>query len=54
MRAMIAIVGLLVLAGCAAEAPIDEQPTMYADMANRRRQARCAGRGDDDFAVPAE
>ena len=33
MRAMIAIVGLLVLAGCAAEAPIEE-PTMYADMAN--------------------
>ena len=33
MRAMIAIMGLLVLAGCAAEAPIEE-PTMYADMAN--------------------
>ena len=33
MRSMIAIMGLLVLAGCAAEAPIAE-PTMYADMAN--------------------
>jgi uncharacterized protein YkwD len=33
MRAVVAIIGLLVLAGCAAEAPIEE-PTMYADMAN--------------------
>ena len=33
MRATIAIIGLLVLGGCAAEAPV-EQPTMYADMAN--------------------
>ena len=33
MRAMIAIIGLLALGGCAAEAPIEE-PTMYVDMAN--------------------
>ena len=33
MRAIFAIIGLLALGGCAAEAPI-EQPTMYADMAN--------------------
>ena len=33
MRAMIAIIALLALGGCAGEAPIDE-PTMYADMAN--------------------
>jgi uncharacterized protein YkwD len=33
IRAVAAILGLLALAGCAAEAPI-EQPTMYLDMAN--------------------
>ncbi|WP_291687017.1 CAP domain-containing protein [Bradyrhizobium sp.] len=33
MRAMIAIIALLALGGCAGEAPIEE-PTMYADMAN--------------------
>ena len=33
MRAMVAIIGLLALGGCAAEAPI-EQPTMYLSMAN--------------------
>jgi len=32
MRAVIAILGLLALAGCAAEAPIQD-PTMYANMA---------------------
>ena len=33
MRAVVAIIGLLALCGCAGEAPIEE-PTMYADMAN--------------------
>ena len=33
MRAIIAIVALLALGGCAGEAPIEE-PTMYADMAS--------------------
>ena len=33
MRPLAAIIGLLALAGCAAEAPI-EQPSMYLDMAN--------------------
>ncbi len=33
MRAAVAIIGLLALGGCAAEAPI-EQPTMYLNMAN--------------------
>ena len=32
MRAVVAIIGLLALGGCAAEAPI-EQPTMYINMA---------------------
>ncbi|HXD51154.1 MAG TPA: hypothetical protein VN689_04635, partial [Burkholderiales bacterium] len=33
MRAAVAIIGLLALCGCAAEAPI-EQPSMYLSMAN--------------------
>ena len=33
-RAMIAILGLLALGGCAADAPLTEQPTMYLSMAN--------------------
>jgi hypothetical protein len=33
MRAAVAIIGLLALDGCAAEAPV-EQPTMYLSMAN--------------------
>jgi len=33
MRAIIAIIALLALGGCAGEAPIEE-PTMYADMAS--------------------
>src|ERR1700674_2721857 len=33
MRAMIAILGLLALGGCAAEVPV-EQPSMYLDMAD--------------------
>jgi uncharacterized protein YkwD len=33
MRAAVAIIGLLALGGCAAEAPI-EQPSMYLSMAN--------------------
>ena len=33
MRAVVAIIGLLALAGCAAEAPI-EQPSMYLNMAD--------------------
>ena len=33
MRAAVAIVGLLALGGCAAEAPV-EQPAMYLSMAN--------------------
>jgi len=33
MRAMIAIIALLALGGCAGEAPVEE-PTMYANMAN--------------------
>src|SRR6202045_469397 len=33
MRAVFAIIGLLALAGCAAEAPI-EQPAMYVNMAD--------------------
>ena len=32
-RALIAIIGLLLLAGCAADAKIPEQPTMYVSMA---------------------
>ena len=34
MRAVVAIIALLALAGCAAEAPVPEQPTMYLSMAN--------------------
>jgi len=34
MRAVVAIVGLLALGGCAADAPVVEQPTMYLSMAN--------------------
>ncbi len=34
MRVAVAILGLLVLGGCAAEAPVVEQPTMYLSMAN--------------------
>jgi hypothetical protein len=33
-RAIIAILGFLALGGCAAEAPMVEQPTMYLSMAN--------------------
>jgi len=33
MRAVVAIIGLLALCGCATEAPV-EQPTMYLSMAN--------------------
>jgi uncharacterized protein YkwD len=33
MRAVVAILGLLALSGCAAEAPL-EQPSMYVSMAN--------------------
>jgi hypothetical protein len=33
MRAAVAIIGLLALAGCAAEAPV-EQPSMYLNMAD--------------------
>jgi uncharacterized protein YkwD len=33
MRAVVAIIGLLALSGCAAEAPIEE-PAMYLNMAN--------------------
>jgi uncharacterized protein YkwD len=33
-RAMIAMVGLLVLGGCAADAPSTEQPSMYLSMAD--------------------
>ena len=32
-RAILAIIAVLALAGCAAEAPV-EQPAMYVDMAN--------------------
>jgi hypothetical protein len=34
MRAVVAIIGLLALAGCAGDAPVIEQPTMYTSMAN--------------------
>jgi uncharacterized protein YkwD len=34
MRAVVAIIVLLALGGCAAEAPVPEQPTMYLSMAN--------------------
>ena len=34
IRAMIAMIGLLALGGCAADAPSTEQPTMYLSMAN--------------------
>ena len=34
IRAMIAMIGLLALGGCAAEAPSTEQPTMYLSMAD--------------------
>ena len=34
MRAAVVMAGLLVLGGCAAEAPVAEQPTMYLSMAN--------------------
>jgi uncharacterized protein YkwD len=33
-RAIIAIIGLLALVGCAGEAPLPEQPTMYLSMAD--------------------
>jgi uncharacterized protein YkwD len=33
-RAIIAIIGLFALAGCAGEAPLPEQPTMYLSMAD--------------------
>src|SRR3954471_20503498 len=34
MRAGLASIGLLALAGCAADAPMPSQPTMYLSMAN--------------------
>ena len=34
MRAAVAIIGLLALGGCASEAPIPEQPSMYLSMAS--------------------
>ena len=34
MRAAVAIIVLLALGGCAADAPVIEQPTMYLSMAN--------------------
>jgi uncharacterized protein YkwD len=34
MRAAVAIIGLLALGGCAADAPMPEQPSMYLSMAN--------------------
>jgi uncharacterized protein YkwD len=34
MRAAVAIFGFLALGGCAGEAPLPEQPTMYLSMAN--------------------
>ncbi len=34
MRMAMAIIGLLALGGCAADAPTTEQPTMYLSMAN--------------------
>jgi uncharacterized protein YkwD len=34
MRAAVAIIGLLLLGGCAADIPSTEQPTMYLSMAN--------------------
>jgi uncharacterized protein YkwD len=34
MKRAVAILGLLVLGGCAADAPVVEQPTMYLSMAN--------------------
>ena len=34
MRAMIAMIGLLTLGGCAADAPSTEQPSMYLSMAD--------------------
>jgi uncharacterized protein YkwD len=34
MRAAVAIIVLLTLGGCAADAPVIEQPTMYLSMAN--------------------
>jgi len=33
-RATVATIGLLALGGCAADAPVTEQPTMYLSMAN--------------------
>jgi uncharacterized protein YkwD len=38
MRAVVAIIGLLALGGCAADAPIPEQPSMYLSMANSGAQ----------------
>ena len=34
MRAVVAIIVLLALGGCAADVPVPEQPTMYLSMAN--------------------
>jgi uncharacterized protein YkwD len=34
MRAMVAIIGLLALGGCASDAPMIEQPSMYVSMAD--------------------
>ena len=44
----------MALGGCAAENALTEQPAMYVNMADAGRQARSAGRGLDDFAIPAE
>ena len=44
---------LLALGGCAADNTVTEQPAMYVNMADGRRAARSAGRGLDDFAIPA-
>ena len=37
IRAMIAVIGLLTLGGCAADAPSTEQPSMYLSMADGAR-----------------
>ena len=52
-RAIIAIFGLSLLAGCAAEKPASELPAMYVNMAEPGAHLDSGGRLDD-LAIPAE